>query len=404
MKILQLCKKFPYPLNDGESIAVSYMSKALSTLGCEMTLLCMNTSKHYTDVKSVPENYNFYKEIYVTEIDNSINAFGAFINLFKSDSYHIERFISEEFKEKLKKVLVQEDYDIVQLETVYLAPYIETIRKFSEAKIVMRAHNVEHEIWRRITDNTTFLPKKIYLKYLTKKLRDFEVQKLVDYDYLVTVTERDLLNFKKMGYHGQGQTSPIGLDSSEYSPSPIQVNQKSLSFIGSLDWIPNLEGIEWFISEVWGKIKKSIPDAKLEVAGRNMPDKYKELQFPSVRFLGEVESAIQFINEHPIMIVPLLSGSGMRVKILEGMVLGRVVITTSVGLEGIPAKHMENVLIADTPDEFVSAVSYCLKNPDRMKTISENAKAFIKDKFDNTLNAEELLNNYYNLIDQGVAV
>ena len=82
MKILQLCKKFPYPLKDGESIAVTYLSQALHELGCEMTLLCMNTSKHYTDISQLPEHFNHYKEIHVTEIDNSIKPIEAFKNLF----------------------------------------------------------------------------------------------------------------------------------------------------------------------------------------------------------------------------------------------------------------------------------------------------------------------------------
>ena len=88
MKILQLCKKFPFPLKDGESIAVTYLSKALHDLGCDITLLCMNTTKHYTEVDELPENFNHYSSIHVTEIDNSIKPFHAFLNLFTKDSYH----------------------------------------------------------------------------------------------------------------------------------------------------------------------------------------------------------------------------------------------------------------------------------------------------------------------------
>jgi polysaccharide biosynthesis protein PslH len=180
MKILQLCKKFPYPLKDGESIAVTYLSHALHDLGCEVSLLAMNTSKH-----SLPSDYNHYKEIHVANVDNQVSISGALRNLFSKDSYHVSRFISQEFAAKLIHLLNHNKFDVVQLETLYLAPYIDIIKKHSNALITMRAHNVEFEIWERITNNTNFLPKKWYLNYLTQKLKRYELDKLNDYDYFI---------------------------------------------------------------------------------------------------------------------------------------------------------------------------------------------------------------------------
>ena len=105
MKILQLCKKFPFPLKDGESIAVTYLSQALNELGCEITLLAMNTSKHHFNIKNLPEHFNHYSSIEVVEIDNRIKLLGALANLFSNQSYHVVRFISEEFREVLIRLL-----------------------------------------------------------------------------------------------------------------------------------------------------------------------------------------------------------------------------------------------------------------------------------------------------------
>lgn len=105
MKILQLCKKFPYPLKDGESIAVTYLSNALHNLGCEISLLSMNTSKHYMEISDLPSDFNHYKEIHVTALDNSIKTLDAFKNLFSSDSYHVSRFICPDFRNKLIELL-----------------------------------------------------------------------------------------------------------------------------------------------------------------------------------------------------------------------------------------------------------------------------------------------------------
>ena len=144
MKILQLCKKFPYPLKDGESIAVTTLSRALRELGCQVSLLAMNTHKHFFNSNGCPEALSHYKDIFKVPVDNRVKPTEAFLNLFSRESYHIARFISPAFQRQLIEVLKNNTYDLIQLETPYLSPYIPTIRKYSDALIAMRAHNVEH--------------------------------------------------------------------------------------------------------------------------------------------------------------------------------------------------------------------------------------------------------------------
>jgi glycosyltransferase involved in cell wall biosynthesis len=397
MKILQLCKKFPFPLKDGESIAVTYLSNALHEQGCEITLLSMNTTKHYTNLNELPPDFNHYKTIYVTPLDNKIKVFDAFKNLFSRESYHISRFISKEFESKLIELLQKEKFDIVQLETLYLAPYIDTIKKYSKALVTMRAHNVEFEIWERITTNTTFLPKKWYLKYLTQKLKKFELGRLNDYDYLIAVSERDLKEFKNLGYKNGAMASPIGLNLGHYTNVKPIKTLNSMCFIGALDWMPNLEGLDWFMIQVWPKLSAQFPELKFHIAGRNTPASISDLHFNNVVIHGEVDNAVNFINNHSIMIVPLFSGSGMRVKILEGMALGKVVITTTLGKEGIEAENNKHLIIADTPQEFIDAVFKIKNNPEIIPSISQNAKKFVEDYYDHNHNAEKLLLKYKEL-------
>ena len=397
MKILQLCKKFPYPLKDGESIAVTYLSNALHEQGCEITLLSMNTTKHFVDIYKLPPDFNHYKDIHVTSLDNKVNMLDAFMNLFSKDSYHVIRFICKEFEGKLIELLESNHFDIVQLETLYLAPYIPVIKKHSNALVTMRAHNVEFEIWERISQNTTFLPKKWYLKYLTSKLKRFELSRLNDYDYLIAVSERDLKKFKNLGYKNGAISSPIGLNLGHYNAvEPIKTLQ-SLCFIGALDWMPNAEGLDWFLKNVWDKIHGIFPDMHFHIAGRHTPEYLMKLKKKHVHVHGEVDNAIHFINHHPIMVVPLFSGSGMRVKILEGMALGKIVITTTMGMEGIEAEHGKHLMVADTPDAFEEAVRTIKINPELVASISQNAKKFVKDFYDHNHNAHLLLSKYRDL-------
>ena len=399
MKILMLCKKFPYPMKDGESIAVSNLARELRALGCEITLLSLNTSKHYTDPQALPAEYDFFKRIETVDIDNAVHPWKALVSMLTGESYHVRRFRSDAFRAKLIALLQAEAFDIVQLETLYMAPYVETIRAHSNARIVMRAHNVEHEIWERITANTGSRLRKWYLAYLTRKLRQYEIDRFDAYDHLVTLTDRDLQLFREKGYANGASVAPIGFDLSAYAyAEPDFGPDMSIGFIGSLDWLPNQEGLDWFLASGWPDIRRRWPGITLHVAGRNAPDDLIHLHRPGVKVHGEVDDAAAFIRSHGIMIVPLLSGSGMRVKVVEGMALGRVVITTTLGLEGIDCTHGDQLFIADTPAQFAEAIAWCVEHPGEAVEMGRRAKAKARELYDSRSAAQAMLDIYHRLV------
>ena len=399
MKILFLCKKFPYPLKDGESIAVSNLCKELKALGCDISLLSMNTSKHYSDPNALPPDYNYFTTIHTIDLDNAIRPWKAVASIVSGESYHIRRFKSGAFRDKLIEILKQNTFDIIQLETLYLAPYIDTIREYSNARIVMRARNVEHEIWERITRNTESNIRKFYLAYLTRKLKAYEIGQFTAYDYLVTLTERDLKQFKDKGYINGASSAPIGFDTQIYPYSkPSFGPEMSLCFIGSLDWVPNMEGLEWFLSKCWPSIHARWPKITLHIAGRNTPLSMLNMKLPNVTIHGEVADAAEFINKHAVMIVPLFSGSGMRVKIVEGMILGKVIITTTLGKEGIEGEHKKHFLVADDENQFMQAIQLCVEHPDLAMGISNLAKENAQKQFDSSEAAQKILNIYHMLL------
>ncbi len=402
MKILQLCKKFPYPLKDGESIAVTYLSRALNELGCEVTLLAMNTSKHFVEIENLPKTFNHYENIYTSFVDNRVKVYDAFLNLFSSESYHISRFVTEDYKKQFINILQREKFDIIQLETLFLAPYIDLIRQYSDAKIVMRSHNIEHEIWERLTFHTKNPIKKWYLNHLTQKLKIFELAQLQKYDALLAITQRDLDFCEKLGFNQPAKAIPIGLDIRDYNADNVSYKKPlKMSFIGSLDWQPNLEGLSWFLENCWTKINTALPTIEFHIAGRNMPESIKKMKLSNVFIHGEVPDAQDFINEYPMMLVPLLSGGGMRAKILEGMALGKVVLSTSVGIEGIQVEHGESALLANTPDEFLEVLQK-YQNLDGLLSIGQRAQVFAAKNYDNYEIGKEVLHFYHGLIGKKI--
>ena len=401
MKILQLTNKIPYPPSDGGVIAVLSLAIGLANLGHQVYSLSMRTLKHSFDITEIPAEFSEKIKFISVDVPAKISKLGLVQNYLLSDKpYTATRFISEDYSLKLIDLLKKNSFDIIQLEGLYLAPYIALIKQHTNAPIIMRAHNVEHEIWERVRGNTTSIVKKLYLKSLNRKLKKFEISYLNDYDYLLPITERDGEQFKKLGYKKKYFTLATGIDTKRYNYNLDNVEYPSLFHLGSLDWEPNLEGLRWFLTKIWPSILKKQQSIKFYIAGRNASKetiKYFKT-FKNVIFDGEVTDANSYIDSKAIMIVPLLSGSGMRIKIIEGMAMAKAIVSTKVGIEGIPAKNGQEILIAEDPQQFIDKTIRLIEDSAFFNKISENARKFIVAKFDNNTIVKALTKQYENLI------
>jgi polysaccharide biosynthesis protein PslH len=397
MNILQIANKFPYPPKDGGSIATLSLGKSFASLGHSVTLLAINTSKHYFDPSGIPSALSDQIRFISVGVDTQIRMFRLAGNfLFSRLPYNAERFISRDFDKKLAGLLSSEKFDIIQLEGLYLAPYIKTIRAHSDAKVVMRAHNIEHEIWQRAVLQQKG-PKKCYMRNLAGRIKRMELEYLNRYDAILPITSRDGEMLKNLGCRLPSHVVPLGVNAGELFPDNSKLEFPSVFHIGALDWMPNQEGLNWFFENVWGKILEKHPGLHFHLAGRNAPERFQKLPYPNVIFEGEVEDAYDFIRNRAVMIVPILSGSGMRIKIIEGMALGKAIVTTSIGTEGIATTHGRNILIADDPGQFALNVCKLVDDRNYCMEIGENARNFVTAQYDNFAITSSLTKFYQTL-------
>lgn len=395
MRILQLMNKVPWPPNDGGAIACLNMTKGFSMLGHEVTVLSMNTSKHHVLLNEMPAAVRSMADFRLVEVPASINWIEAALNLvFSKLPYNAQRFISDEFSYALIRLLTEKKFDVIQLEGLYLCPYIPVIRKYSEALISYRAHNIEYEIWERTAKLSEGMRSK-YLNNLSKRIKRFEISYLNKYDLLIPITDRDGKILDQLGNTKPHHTSQTGIDFASLVPTAKKLEFPSLFHIGALDWSPNQEGIIWFLDYCWPKIHNQNPELKFYLAGRNAPEWFeRRIKREGVEYLGEIENAYDFINSKAIMVVPLFSGSGMRIKIIEGMALGKPIITTDIGTEGIPTENWNNILIANDENQFTDAIQRLISDRNLADQIGRNAIGFIQEKFDNLSQAGALIEFY----------
>lgn len=396
MKILQLCNKPPYPAIDGGCIAMKNISLGFIERNIDLKIISISTEKHRFHLDQFPEDFVRKTKIEGVFVDTRVNIIDAFSALVTSDSYNVSRFFSADFDKRLKEILEQNQFDFVHLESLFLTPYIGTIGKYSKAKIVLRSHNLEHLIWERLANLEGNKAKKLYLAHLSKKLKKYENQVLNDVDGIAAISYEDTKRYQELNCSVPLITVPFGVDVKNYEPKYIKPSKKlKLFHIGSMDWSPNIEAINWFLDDIFPKLDTK--KIELHLAGKNMPDYLNKIDNENVKIHGMVESALDFMSDNDVMIVPLLSGSGMRIKIIEGMALGKTVITTKVGLEGIDASHKENILIADTSEEFKEIIDWLNNDPERAVEIGKKARVFVEEYHDNSMIMEKLITFYKSL-------
>ncbi|MEZ5196763.1 MAG: glycosyltransferase family 4 protein [Bacteroidales bacterium] len=394
MNILFLCNKSPYPPKEGGPMAMNANIEGLLNAGHKVKVIALNTNKYFIRDSEIPESYKEKTGLELVYKNLSVKPTDALLNLFSKKSYHVQRFIFRGFEIAIEEALKKEKFDIVQLEMLYMTPYMKIIRAHSDAKIILRSHNIEHLIWERITINTVNPLKKYYLGYLTRKLKAYELEMLNSYDGIVTISDKDADYYRNNGCTIPLTDLPFGVDLSGYETKNAKYEFPSLFHIGSMNWMPNDEGIKWFMDNTWDLVHKKFPSLKFYLAGRMMPDWLINLNKENVEVIGEVDNARDFINSKAIMIVPLFSGSGIRIKIIEGMALGKTVISTRIGAEGIEYTNGKNILIANTPGEFLEAITKCTTSKNYCDEVGTKARQLI-DKKHNIKNLVAKLEAFY---------
>lgn len=399
MRVLQLCHKPPVPPVDGGCIAINNITRGLLNAGHSVKVLAVATHKHPARLNDISEEYLQKTKFETVFVNTKVNFWDALISLIKGTSYHVFRFYSKEMAQKLIAVLENEQFDIIQLESVFVAPYISIIRQYSNAKIVIRLHNVEHLIWERIAQNQGSKAKRFLLEKMNKQLKAFECSLMDKVDGFMAISEVDYRFFHEISPNTPGTVIPFAINMDDYDSDDeyIPSDNPQLFHIGSMNWMPNVEALRWFLDDVFPLILEKFPSLTFAIAGRGIPEEIKRYASDNVIIKGEVESANEFMLDNDIMIVPLLSGSGIRIKIIEGMALGKTIITTSIGAEGLSVENGKNIFIANTPEEFLAVVDKCIKTPDICTIIGENARNYVLLNHNNEIVTRDLI-DFYNEI------
>ena len=388
MNVLFISHKPPYPIVDGGCHAMDRMLRdfSFSYPNASITYLSLETEKHPSNINTIPPEFGNNIEFIHTKISTKINPIAALIHLFNSKSYNISRFKKENVSTLIKSLISKEKYELIVFESLFAGAYIDEIKNLSNAKLIYRAHNIEHKIWEDLSKGEANPLKKRYLKHLSKRLKTFEFTFLNKVDLIMSISDMDQSIFVK-NTHTDCNYIPVSM------PSKAKYNgvKNALCFLGAFNWMPNKEGVSWYVNNVHEELITKFPNVTLEIAG-SFSDEISHLsEKPNIRLHGFVNSSMDFISSHGIFIAPILSGSGVKMKVLEAMSLGVPCVLSKKASEGLNLPSI--IPICNSKEEFIEKLSLLLVDEGLCNKIGLAGQEFIQREFSTNVVSEKLMNS-----------
>ena len=371
MKLLHISNKPVFPLVDGGCVAMAALLKGLTEISDDVFHCYIHTPKHPADRELYPSGTNFALADNATFINTRLSAAGAVSSFLKGRNYNLSRFFSETFSEALKNWLVTEKPDVIILESAFLLPYLAAIRSVSAAKVILRAHNVEHRLWQQQAVQGEF-PKKAYLAHLARTLKREELKGLQAVDQVWTITPEDAADLRHLGIKTPIYTIPFAMETA--GPLPDYSNA-DFFHLGALNWEPNKLAVNRLLMSIWPQFSLK-SQSRLHIAG-SFSDDFKMDFVPHVQIHGFAENAEAFMLDHGSLVVPVISGSGVRIKLLEAMALGIPCISTPLGAAGI-LNASGQLKLADSDEEWLAALGEFADSEAVRRSYGEKGKAYIE--------------------------
>lgn len=300
--------------------------------------------------------------------------------------YAVSRFAGARVQKQLQTWFREQRYDVAVCD--FLDAAINFPGRLNIPSVLFQ-HNVESEIWRRHADTAGNPVKKMLYRMEFRKMLRYERAAVRKFQHVIAVSENDRALMTKWVDGDRVTVVPTGVDLAQYrpAPNPLDISAPLVTFVGAMDWEPNVDGVEYFCAEVWPAIKAEVPQARLRIVGRN-PDRRVQKWASnsinndnSIEVTGRVPSVVEHLRQSAVIIVPLRIGGGTRLKIYEAMATGKAVVSTTIGAEGLDVDHGHDIMLADDPRSFAQAVIMLLRDPE-LRRRYENAAAETAARYD----------------------
>lgn len=389
MQILQLTPALPYPQHQGGALRNFGILRGLHDAGHAISLLSFHdSSSGQSEIPQPLRDACTHVEIVAPPPRTPIRRLRDLILTGQPDL--ARRLETPAFREHLRNLLRQTQFDLVQFEGLEMAIYLPFVRQFQpDAKLIYDAHNAEYALQEVIADveggSTTRLPVALYSRIQARRIARFERAICAQADAVIAVSQEDADALRPFRPDHRIHVLPNGIFSDDYTePSQaVEMGEAVLVFTGKMDYRPNVDAMQWFTDAVLPLIRAERPDARLYIVGQKPHTSLQTLrEDDSVEVTGWVAQVQPFLHAAQVYIAPLRMGSGTRLKILEAMAAGCAVVATSIAVAGLEQDARDALVIADSEAAFAERVVTLLNDPDKRQTLGADAKRIVRKYYD----------------------
>lgn len=381
MRILFVTPYLPSPPRYGAQRRLDGLMRGLAARH-EVSLLSLADS----DGVSREATRAYCREL--TTVDHDVQGIGLrkkrWLQLRSLASPHSFEYLllyRPEFQARLDELLAAHDYDVVQVEFCHMAIYDLKRQRERRPLLVLDEHNIEYDLIRRTAETPGTLDRRLYSGVNWRKLRREECDAWRRFDgvALTSVRDQQLLLEDEPGT--RTVVVPNAVDLETFRPSGVEPDPASLVFLGAMNYHPNIEGIHYFVETTFPKIVARYPQVKLFVVGMNPPDSVRALASERIEITGFVEDPRVYMERATVMVVPLRIGGGTRFKITESLAMGKAIVSTRLGAEGIDVEHGKHALLADDPESFAREVGRLLDDRQLVRRLGVAARELAEQRY-----------------------
>ena len=382
MNVLVLIGQLPYPLDTGAKIRSYHL---LTPLARKHAVTLVSFSYGPEDARKAESLKPFFKEIVTIPHNGSAlssgRVFFALRNLLSSLPYSIDKYTSSSLIASIHHLLKEQHCDLIHCDSLQMSSNVTPINGIPR---ILTEHNVESFIWQRAAETERNPLRRSYLALQARRLAHYEAAACRAFDWCIAVSEVDRRLIEDLSGTSQCAVVPNGVDCQFFRPQTVRPEPSRLVFTGSMDWLPNEDAMVYFVEEIMPLIRRVVPQARLSIVGRNPTSRVRQLarQGNGVEVTGRVDDVRPYIAQAAMFVTPLRIGSGTRLKILEAMAMGRPVVSTRVGCEGLAVTPGKDILIADRSQAFADRVIELLKDPDQGKVLGQAGRALVEKSYD----------------------
>jgi sugar transferase (PEP-CTERM/EpsH1 system associated) len=305
--------------------------------------------------------------------------------------YAVGQYRSRQYRARVRQLLATRKFDLIVCD--FLPPMVNLPRRLP-CPAVLFTHNVESELWRRHAETASGAMRQALYRVQHRRMMRCEEGALRRFDGLLAVSDNDRQTFARLFPRVDASHIHVvatGVDTEFFTPAPSPADSRELVFTGSMDWLPNEDGMLWFCRDVLPLIKADTPEVSLSIVGRSPTPAVQRLAAErGVRVTGRVDDVRPYMSNAAVFVVPLRIGGGTRLKIFEAMAMAKAVVSTTIGAEGLPVTHDRDILLADDPGSFARAVLRLLRDVDERRALEVAARELVAEQFDWSAVARDL--------------